>query len=126
METTSNIKKYLKGKNIPLYKFLESIGKSNGYLNSTKNFSLETLEDIIKLYPDLNIEWLLTGEGSMLKDGPITVVDSSPEDIRLKDEVKSLKDELKESYKEIGRLEGENNLLREQLRLGDRKNEKSA
>lgn len=66
MGTTNNIKIYLKSKGIPLYKFLESIGKSNGYLNSTRNFSSETLEDIVKLYPDLNLDWLLTGEGEML------------------------------------------------------------
>lgn len=72
METTNNIKVYLKAKEIPLYKFLESIGKSQGYLNSTKNFSLETLEVIMKLYPDLNIEWLMTGNGNMLKENGIS------------------------------------------------------
>ncbi len=83
METTNNIKRYLKHKSIPLYKFLESIGKSNGYLNSTKNFSLDTLEDIIKLYPDLNIDWLITGKGEMIKtetspinvDGDLNTID---------------------------------------------------
>lgn len=69
MSATSNIKIYLKSKKIPLYKFLESIGKSNGYLNSTKDFSLDTIKDIIRLYPDLNLDWLITGEGSMLKSG---------------------------------------------------------
>lgn len=68
METTNSIKRYLKCKGIPLFKFLESIGKSNGYLNGTKNFSLDTLADIIKQYPDLNVDWLITGEGEMLKN----------------------------------------------------------
>ncbi len=78
METTNNIKNYLKRKGIPLYKFLESIGKSNGYLNSTKNFSLETIEDIINLYPDLNLEWLITGEGEMIKSSSVAKTETRP------------------------------------------------
>lgn len=45
------------------------IGKSPSYLNSTKDFSTDVLKQVMVLFPDLNIEWLLTGEGEMLKTG---------------------------------------------------------
>lgn len=43
-------------------------GFSNGYLNQLrKEPSREKLEIIISHYPDINLTWLLTGEGTMLK-----------------------------------------------------------
>jgi len=128
VNTTDNIKKYLKYKGIPLYKFLNSINKSNGYLNSTKNFSLETIEDIIKLYPDLSLDWLITGKGEMLIKNTVVSESIVPySKINSADEVIQLREELKEAYIEIGRLQGENRLLREQVGLGERKvNGKSA
>jgi hypothetical protein len=68
----------------------------------------------------------------MLKEGfPMNASDSyvpySKDVISIDDEVKRLREELKESYIEIGRLQGENRLLREQANLGERKvNGKSA
>lgn len=48
-----------------------SIGASNGYtLRMNKNkasVGSDVIENIIRAYPDLNVEWLLTGEGKMLK-----------------------------------------------------------
>lgn len=67
MCTTQTIKKYLKWKRIPIQEFLRMIGKSPSYLNSTKDFSIDVLKQVLVLFPDLNIEWLLTGEGEMLK-----------------------------------------------------------
>jgi hypothetical protein len=48
-----------------------SIGAGNGYtLRMKKNsasIGSDVIENIIKAYPQLNVVWLLTGEGSMLK-----------------------------------------------------------
>ena len=48
-----------------------SIGASNGYtLRMKKNHASigsDVIESIIKTYPDLNVVWLLTGDGTMLK-----------------------------------------------------------
>lgn len=48
-----------------------SIGASNGYtLRMRKNrasIGSDVIENILKTYPDLNVVWLLTGEGHMLK-----------------------------------------------------------
>ena len=51
-------------------KFDMSIGASNGYsLRMKKNkasIGSDILEKIIQRYPELNINWLLTGKGSMI------------------------------------------------------------
>lgn len=45
------------------------MGLSNGYINSMrKGLGYDKLEQISISFPELNIGWLLTGEGSMLKD----------------------------------------------------------
>lgn len=49
--------------------FEKAIGKSNGYLNTAEKSgtdpSVEVLLNIKKKFPQYNLEWLLTGEGSM-------------------------------------------------------------
>lgn len=43
-------------------------GLSNGYINSMRrSLGLEKLENILKAYPEINREWLISGEGPMLK-----------------------------------------------------------
>ena len=49
-----------------------SIGASNGYtLRMNKNrasIGSDVIENILRIYPQLNVVWLLTGEGTMLKE----------------------------------------------------------
>lgn len=51
--------------------FEEAIGKKPGYLTVAlkreSSIGSDVLETLSKIFPDLNLEWLLTGEGSMLK-----------------------------------------------------------
>lgn len=45
---------------------------SNGYLNNFKgSLGADKLEGILKAYPEINMTWLLTGEGEMLKSSVI-------------------------------------------------------
>jgi len=48
-----------------------SIGAGNGYtLRMKKNnasIGSDVIENILRIYPQLNVVWLLTGEGTMLK-----------------------------------------------------------
>lgn len=47
--------------------FEQQSGMSNGYVKNFKgNLSVIKLEGILKAFPDLNKDWLLTGEGEML------------------------------------------------------------
>lgn len=52
--------------------FEKVLGKSTGYVNTLyKNQSVPGTEVIIKIsdnYPEINLNWLLKGEGEMLKD----------------------------------------------------------
>jgi phage repressor protein C with HTH and peptisase S24 domain len=50
-------------------KFEQRAGLSNGYLNQLKNApGANKLQSIIGAFPELNKNWLLTGEGSMLNN----------------------------------------------------------
>jgi hypothetical protein len=50
-------------------KFEEKVGLSRGLINNIKgNISLNSLKKIEDAYPELNENWLKTGEGEMLKN----------------------------------------------------------
>ena len=49
--------------------FEKRCGLSNGYIKNFKgNFGSDKLENLLNAFPNLNREWLLTGEGEMLKE----------------------------------------------------------
>lgn len=50
-------------------KFQERIGVSNSYIqNISESIGADVMNRISIQFPELNISWLLTGEGSMLKN----------------------------------------------------------
>lgn len=60
---------FINKKGISQRKFESSVGLSNGYINSLRHSpSADKLNTIIDTYPEINRNWLLTGEGNMLKD----------------------------------------------------------
>lgn len=67
-----NAKKFIDYKGISIAEFERSIGMSNNSfrksLNNGGNIGSDKLENILRIYPEINISWLLTGEGSMLKE----------------------------------------------------------
>jgi transcriptional regulator with XRE-family HTH domain len=70
--TLKRIKQYIDLKGIKISVFEREIGMSNGsfasQLKNDKTIGVDKLEKILRVYSDINIEWLLTGKGSMLKD----------------------------------------------------------
>ena len=71
MENTSTVKsrlqEYLKAKRISQLEFTRSIGVSPTYVGAMrKGVPAPRLKKICELYPDLNRDWLLYGEGEML------------------------------------------------------------
>jgi hypothetical protein len=58
---------YLKAKKIAPAKFERSIGAGNNYLNNVKSIGSDKLSKIAETYSDLNLEWLITGEGDMIR-----------------------------------------------------------
>ncbi len=68
MTVKNRIKTFCKEEGIPVSAFEESIGVSNGYVNAiSKSIGLDKINSIVETYSNLNIEWLLTGRGDMLK-----------------------------------------------------------
>lgn len=68
METVKDrIITYIKYIGISQKRFEETVGVSNGYVNNVKASPSSTvLQKIFSACPDLNKDWLLTGEGPML------------------------------------------------------------
>lgn len=68
----SRIKKFIDFLEISNNEFGRTIGCSSAQitqmLTHKKNFGIDKLLNIISNYPNLNPNWLLTGEGSMLSD----------------------------------------------------------
>lgn len=68
MNTKERLKKFVEYMGLGRNRFEEMVGISAGYL-STKSPSVgsEIIEKIATVFHDLNIEWLVTGKGKMLK-----------------------------------------------------------
>ncbi len=60
---------FLKYKNLSQSKFEKVVGLSNGYLSQLRHApGVDKISMIISTFPELNKEWLLTGEGEMLSE----------------------------------------------------------
>lgn len=71
MESTikERLTAYLKYKGINKSEFGRRVGVSNSYISAIrKSIQPDKTEKIASSFPDLNIAWLLTGDGEMLKD----------------------------------------------------------
>ena len=84
METTvkQRINTFIQETRISQAKFEKRCGLSNGYVNNLrKTPSYEKLQNIFRAFPDLNPEWLLTGEGEMLKKKDVDMEENPQEEI---------------------------------------------
>lgn len=75
METNERILKFIEYKGISTNAFEKSIGRSTNYVRNSKSFTSNVLATIMDIYPELAIEWLITGKGEMLK---VDYTDKSP------------------------------------------------
>lgn len=62
-----NILKYLDFKGITKYEFYQKTGISNGILSQKNGLSEDSIMRFLSYYTEINPEWLLTGNGEMLK-----------------------------------------------------------
>ena len=73
MSVKNRIKELIKSHGITVKAFENSIHASNGYVNSiSKSIGLDKIEKIVEKYPNINLNWLLTGQGEMLVSAPKT------------------------------------------------------
>ena len=68
MEIKERITQYLELKGISKYQFYKEMGFANGFLDKDGSIGSDKREKIIYHYKDLNIEWLITGNGPMMID----------------------------------------------------------
>ncbi|KZE82866.1 hypothetical protein AV926_04780 [Myroides marinus] len=69
MSVKERLKEFATHLDLTISAFEKEINASNGYINNiSKSISLEKISTIKQKYPQLNIEWLLTGEGEMIKN----------------------------------------------------------
>ena len=65
--------KFMSYREISASRFERMCGLSNGYFNKLRNApGLDKIDKILRVFPELNREWVLTGEGSMLNEGYTT------------------------------------------------------
>lgn len=68
MTVKNRVKAYCETIHMTVSAFEKSIGVANGYVNSiSKSIGIDKVSLILEKYPNINIEWLLTGRGEMLK-----------------------------------------------------------
>lgn len=68
MDVKSRIIEYIKYKKTSQGKLEKLCGLANGYINNIRqSITPEKLQKIALYYPDLNIAWLITGEGEMIR-----------------------------------------------------------
>lgn len=73
MSVKNRLKKYIKHIGITTKSFEESIEAANGYVNNiSKSIGIDKFQRIIEKYANLNVEWLLTGKGEMIKNETTT------------------------------------------------------
>lgn len=67
MDAKDRISKYIDFKGISVYKLEVDAGFSNGYWRKTKSISANAVENILRIYSDLDPVWVITGVGEMIK-----------------------------------------------------------
>lgn len=75
-----NILLYLASKGVTSYEFYKNSGVTRGILQQNNGISEDNIARFLAYAPDINIEWLITGKGDMLKSpsSPRTPADERP------------------------------------------------
>jgi hypothetical protein len=70
MTVKDRVREFVKFEGITMSQFERMCGLSVGYVNAMRvSFGKNYLNNVLKQFPKLNREWLLYGEGEMLKSG---------------------------------------------------------
>ena len=95
------IREYIRAKGITEYRFLKEAKLSLAFFTSSADgVSARTLVKIGEAFPDLNLDWVTTGNGSMTTDadGYISMADHQRALRRKDDEIERLKAQLSEAH----------------------------
>ena len=90
-------------------KFEENCGLSRGYINKlTNGIGIKQVLKITRKHPELSLNWLIAGEGDMLRRRKIIDECESKEK-------KDLLDRLEKKSEQIGILKKENEILKKEI-----------
>lgn len=67
MTTTERLLQFVEYKGISKYEFHKKNGLSNGFLDKSRAIGTDKCARILENYPEINPEWLITGEGEMIR-----------------------------------------------------------
>lgn len=67
MSAKSNLLIFMEKQGIKKPEFYKKTGLSNGFLDKNDNISSQNIEIIISVFPEISLEWLITGKGEMLR-----------------------------------------------------------
>jgi hypothetical protein len=72
MNVKERLKDFIRSNEMSVIEFERSISVANGYVNSiSRSIGINKIVTMLEKYPNINIEWLLTGKGTMLKSATI-------------------------------------------------------
>ncbi len=101
---------FVKNQKITMKEFETRCGLSTGYVTSMrKGYGADKLSNVLKAFPQLNRDWLLYGEGSMLTDPATAPAASSSTDLssalnKAMDEIAAQRRLTEKSQQQIDRL----------------------
>ena len=101
---------FVKSQKITMKEFETRCGLSTGYVTSMrKGYGADKLNNVLKAFPQLNRDWLLYGEGSMLTDPATAPAASSSTDLssalnKAMDEIAAQRRLTEKSQQQIDRL----------------------
>lgn len=84
MSSVQRIIAFIEFKGMNKSEFYKKSKLSNGYLDKVKELGADKIESIISEFPDLSVEWLITGKGEMLKDNQNLTLNESEEGYSIK------------------------------------------
>ncbi|WP_099463434.1 S24 family peptidase [Parabacteroides provencensis] len=81
MGVVQRLQQFIDTKGISKYRFYQETGLSNGSLDKGENIGSDKCEKIIYAYPNLSVDWLMTGRGNMLIDEQMPLITPKIESI---------------------------------------------
>lgn len=110
------ILQFIEYKRLSKNKFYKETGLSNGILDKKGGISSDSLEKIYYVYPEINLDWLLTGKGEMLnKEGLVQQAHNNISSTITQHQTIHAPEEYQELKEENKRLAQENSQLKDKI-----------
>lgn len=126
MTTKERTLRFIAYKGLSVKKFEEMCGLSNGYINSMRaGYGKGKLEQVLSVFPELNRDWLVYGEGEMINESStLTKPDETSEALPSEEstliaELRAQIERLENKVDSLNQELGEKNALLKLLRKGE-------